>query len=277
MVKIKPVIKWSGSKRTQSESILSYFPKEIDTYYEPFIGGASVLYQLLHNDIKVNKYICSDINDDLITLWNRIKNNPNDLIDCYTDLWNELNIDDDIERKKQYFYNVRSRFNEHRLPEDFLFLSRTCTNGLIRYNSSGDFNTSFHFSRKGIVPETLSKILLDWSEKLNYNNVQFINQSYEEVNTNEDDFIYLDPPYANTKGMYYGQLDYKIFWEWLRNQQAKYLLSFDGKRAEVDNTYAVPKDLYQEHVYLHSGRSSFVDLKNQVTQMVQESLYINVG
>ena len=56
-MKFKPVIKWSGSKRGQSEKIVSYFPKEINIYYEPFLGGGSVMFQLLNTlDIKVNKY-----------------------------------------------------------------------------------------------------------------------------------------------------------------------------------------------------------------------------
>jgi len=76
-MKFKPVIKWSGSKRGQSEKIVSYFPKEINIYYEPFLGGGSVMFQLLNTlDIKVNKYFCSDINGDLIDLWNIIKEKP---------------------------------------------------------------------------------------------------------------------------------------------------------------------------------------------------------
>ncbi|MGG3986977.1 DNA adenine methylase [Bacillus smithii] len=189
MVNFQPVIKWTGSKRKQSEKIVSLMPNEIDTYYEPFVGGASVLFQLLHSNIKVNKYICSDINNDLITLWNEIKNHPNNLIESYTHLWKELNVDENIERKKQYFYQVRRRFNKNRDPSDFLFLSRTCTNGLIRYNSKGEFNTLFHFSRKGIKPKTLAEIILNWSNKLNEYNVKFINCSYEQINSNENDFF----------------------------------------------------------------------------------------
>lgn len=90
----EPVIKWSGSKRSQAEKILEYFPKEIDTYYEPFCGGASILRRLLDSDIKVNKYVCSDLNNDLISLWNEIKNNHKQVIEHYTKLWNELNRDD---------------------------------------------------------------------------------------------------------------------------------------------------------------------------------------
>jgi len=189
-------------------------------------------------------------------------------------MWKELNKDDNIERRKKYFYEVRSRFNKTRNPSDFLFLSRTCTNGLIRYNSKGEFNTSLHFSRGGIKPESLAEIILDWHNKLNYYNVQFICMDYKSVNPSFNDFAYLDPPYANTKGIYFGKIDYEQFWNWIRNLKCNYILSFDGKRAEIDNTYKVPKDIYDTHEYVMSGRSSFKDLKDQEVQYVQESLYI---
>lgn len=233
-----------------------------------------MLFRLLHSDIKVNNYICSDINSDLISLWNTIKDNPYELIKSYNIKWNELNKDDDIDRRKEYFYSVRKHFNETRDVSSFLFLSRTCTNGLIRYNSKGEFNTSLHFSRDGIIPETLNSIIIDWSEKLNEHSVQFICRDYSEIKSGKNDVLYLDPPYANTKGIYFGKIDYEKMWNWMREQEGAYYLSFDGKRDEIDNTYNVPSDLFRSHEYLVSGRSSFKDLKDQETQIVKESLYI---
>lgn len=252
-------------------------PDKIDTYYEPFCGGASVLFKLLHSNKQVGSYICSDVNSDLINLWNEIKNNKYKLLSDYKKMWVELNKDNDIDRRKQYFYQTRSRFNKERDPSDFLFLSRTCVNGLIRYNSKGEFNTSLHFSRGGIVPETLEEIIVDWSNKLNEYNVQFICQSYSKINAGKDDYIYVDPPYANTKGIYFGTIDHEELWNWLRAQPCKYMLSFNGKRASTDNTYNVPKDLYNKHEYVHSGRSSFKDYKEQKVEYVQESLYLKIG
>ena len=243
-MKFQPAIKWSGSKRSQSEEIIKRFPKEINTYYEPFVGSASVLFQLLNSDIKVNNYICSDINQDLINLWNCIINNPYYLINEYKTMWNELNSIEDIEKRKEYYYIVRNRFNKNREPKDFMFLSRTCVNGLIRFNSKGEFNTPFHFSRPGIDPIKLEKIINQWSELLNKNNVIFICQDYTNINSQLGDLIYLDPPYANTKGMYYGQINYEQFWNYLRKQKGNYIFSFDGKTGTKDMTYDVPNDVY---------------------------------
>lgn len=272
----QPAIKWSGSKRSQSEEIINKIPdKEYNTYYEPFCGGCSVLFQLLNSDKKFKKYICSDLNSDLISLWNLIKNSPIKVINHYRVLWNELNSCDDKSYKRDYFNKIRDRFNKEKDPCDFMFIMRTTTNGMPRYNKSGEFNNSFHITRNGINPDTLEKIIMEWSSLLNKYNVEFINQSYLEINTNEDDFIYLDPPYANTKGMYYGTIDYDLLWNFLRNSNCDYMLSFDGKTSSIDITYDVPKDIYNTHEYLYSGNSSFrrvIGKSNK--EYVSESLYI---
>lgn len=275
-MKFQPVIKWSGSKRSQSEAIISKIPdKKYNTYYEPFCGGCSVLFQLLHSNIKFKKYICSDKNEGLIKLWNEIKDNPMQVAITYKQMWNELNINDDKERKKQYFYMVRERYNKGHSPYDFMFIMRTTTNGMPRYNNNGNFNNSFHVTRNGIKPETLKEIILEWSKVLNENNVHFIHQEYLNIKTNKDDFIYLDPPYANTKGMYYGTIDYEELWNWLRNQECVYMLSFDGKTSSIDITYDVPKDIYNTHEYLYNGNSSFRRVVgNSNSEYVRESLYI---
>ena len=200
----QPVIKWSGSKRSQCENIIKYFPKEIDTYYEPFCGGASVCRALMESkDHKVNKFACSDLNRDLINLWNAVKNRPKEVADYYKILWTEMNKNDDKAIKRAYFENVRERYNKEWNPLDFMFIMRTTTNGMPRYNSKGEFNNSFHITRNGINPDTLEKIIFEWSDLLNKNNVEFRHCSYIEIEPQENDFIYMDPPYANTKGMYY--------------------------------------------------------------------------
>lgn len=272
----EPVIKWSGSKRSQAEKILTYFPKEIDTYYEPFCGGASIMRSLIESDIKVNHYICSDLNEDLINLWNAIKNNPNEIYVHYKELWNELNKDEDISRRKEFYFSIRKRLNEEHSPLDFMFIMRTTFNGMPRYNKLGDFNSPLHLTRTGIIPEKLLKIMTDWTAILNDNNVEFLCESYEKVNPKHGDFVYLDPPYANTKGMYYGGIENNDFFDWIKNLNCKYILSFDGKtNTGVNNTYEIPEDIYSEHVYLESGNSSFRRLnKKSNTTNVYESLYI---
>ena len=272
----EPVIKWSGSKRSQAEEIIKYFPKEIDTYYEPFIGGGSMMRTLIDdNSIKIKSIICSDINADLINLWNCVKNDFEGVYFHYKSLWNELNKDDNKERKKAFFNEIRARYNAERNPLDFMFIMRTTTNGMPRYNKDGEFNNSFHITRDGIIPDKLYKILEEWSYKLNKKNVKFIVSDYKDITPQENDFIYMGPPYANTKGMYFGGIDNEKLFDYIRNLKCKFALSFDGKSGNVDNTYNVPEDIYDKHIYIKSGNSSFKRVIGKSNNsIVYESLYL---
>ena len=282
MSNFQPIIKWTGSKRSQSDEIIEYFPKEIDTYYEPFCGGCSMMRRLLDSDIHVKNIICSDINNDLISTWKEIKNNPSSVFENYSNMWKILNSTNDIDKKRDYFEQQRKIFNETHNPYIFFFIMRTCTNGMPRYNKNGDFNNSFHITRNGIDPKNLKPILSEWSNQLNKYNVNFINCSYEHIfdMCNENDFIYLDPPYYNTKGIYYNHFDYNKFFTKLieiNKNNIKYLLSFDGISGNEDNTCSdVPKECYNKHVYIKSGNSSFKRVTgNDKNAMVYESLYMN--
>lgn len=278
----QPIIKWSGSKRSQCEEILSHFPETIGTYYEPFCGGCSMLMGLINSGIRVERYVCSDINADLISLWNSIKTEPEKVYSEYRELWNSLNADNDIERKKKFFEKQRAIYNETHSPYVFFFIMRTTTNGMPRYNSRGEFNNSFHVTRNGIEPERLYPILMDWSRKLTSHNVEFVCRSYEDIanEVKEEDFVYMDPPYFNTKGMYMKDtITFDGFFSFLKRlcgMGVKFALSFDGKSGDVDNTCDVPKECYETHMYIKSGNSSFKrTIGKDRNAMVYESLYLN--
>ena len=273
----QPVIKWTGSKRSQSAEIIKHFPVSFNTYYEPFIGGGSMMRRLIDERMfrDFDRIECSDLNGDLINLWNMIKESPDKVAEHYKALWTEMNSTNDIESKKQYFNRIRERYNRERNPLDFMFIMRTCTNGMPRYNRNSEFNNTFHCTRDGINPETLEEIIYDWSNELNYNNVMFYHRSYDEIKPGKDDFCYFDPPYAATKQIYFSNFDTDRFFEFLRGLDCKWVLSYDGISGDVDNTYAVPEDLYDEHLYIKSGNSSFKrTIGKNSDAIVYESLYI---
>ena len=275
MIKFRPAIKWTGSKRSQVNEILKYFPSEINTYYEPFCGGCAILRGLLETGIEVEKYYCSDVNLDLINLWNEIKENPSQVINHYTKLWEELNQDNDIVRKKDFYNEIRDRLNKKHDPLDFMFIMRTTMNGMPRYNKNGDFNSSFHLTRNGMKPSTLNDILVEWSLILNENDVEFKRCSYEEICSDDGDFLYLDPPYANTKGIYYNDFDVMKYFKWLSLQKGGYMFSFDGKVNGTDYSVEVPREVYTKHIYIDSGNSSFRRIIGKSkNSMVKESLYL---
>jgi DNA adenine methylase len=265
---IKPFIKWSGSKRSQAREIISYFPKEFDVYFEPFLGSGAVLGHL-----KPKKAVGADINKPLISLWKELQNNPKKIADDYRKKWNALQ-----KNGHTYFYKVRAKFNKDQSPLDFLFLTRTCVNGLIRYNKNGEFNNSLHHTRKGIHPDQLEKIILEWSSTVIKH--KFIDYDYKKTtrSANERDFIYLDPPYFNTGTRYFGTIGYQSFLEYLNDlnkRGVRFALSYDGKRGEQSYVVDIPKNLYKRHILIHSGNSTFNKVQNGKIEKVHESLYLN--
>jgi len=271
---LQPAIKWSGSKRPIAKEIAESFPDNINTYYEPFCGGCSVLYYLLNNcKITAKRYVCSDINNDLIDLWNTIKENPHEVIARYSKMWSDLKVLN-IEDRRKYFYTVRSRFNKEKSPYDFMFIMRTTTNGMPRYNKSGEFNNSFHITRGGMNPKEFETTITRWADLLNKNNVEFVCRDYSEINSDNEDVIYLDPPYAGTKGMYYGTIDYAKLWTWVKNQKGFVALSFDGRTTSTEYSDLVPKDIFKKHKLICSGNSSFRrTIGKSSSEYVYESLY----
>lgn len=265
---MKPVIKWSGSKRSQSARIKSYFPDTFRTYYEPFIGGGSMLYA-----INPEKSICGDICVPLIDLWNEIRDNPQQLAKEYEIRWIKLQTEG-----YTVYYDIRNDFNRDKSPHDLLFLSRTCVNGLIRFNDKGEFNNSLHYSRPGIKPESLKNIIFDWSSRIQ--GTEFMAKEYFDTTATAvaKDVIYLDPPYFHTKGRYFGAIDYHRFLEYLEDlntRGVKYILSFDGIRGNKNYTVDLPKELYKRHVLIASGNSTFKKVIDKEAEKVFESLYLN--
>lgn len=267
MNKKQPVIKWSGSKRLLADEIIKYFPNNINTYYEPFLGGGSILLRLSPKNA-----VCVDINESLIDFWNKLKKSPEILVSCYQKEWNLLQND------YREFFVVRDRYNIAPTGEDLLFLSRTCVNGLIRYNKNGKFNNSLHYSRKGINPDTLSGILFEASKQIqNYN---FFSGDYSQIlsQVSSGDFVYLDPPYYNTKNMYFGKIDYDKLWDFLRElnkKGVKYALSFDGTSEQRKYDYAVPKDLYKRQILIKGLKSTFNKVIDKNLNNTMESIFLN--
>ncbi|MBQ6503164.1 MAG: DNA adenine methylase [Flexilinea sp.] len=264
---IHPVIKWSGSKRPQAELIKKYAP-DFDCYYEPFIGGGSILYAL-----SPKKAVCGDICKPLIQLWNEIKDNPIELSKAYRSRWNRLQNEGHA-----VYYEIRDHFNRTQSPEDLLFLSRTCVNGLIRFNSKGEFNNAFHHTRPGIHPDTLETIINDWS--LHIKGARFLAEDYRITteSATQRDFVYLDPPYFHTAGMYYGAINYRELLDYLydlNRRGIKFMLSYDGKSGDIDHTVEIPEDIYKRHIYADTGLSPFKKVMDKDKQQVYESLYMN--
>lgn len=263
-----PVIKWFGSKRTVA-SELSQYIIQAPQYFEPFVGGGALM-----PFSKSPRGFASDIIPELIELWNLIKSNPKLVAEEYRTRW-EL-----LQREGQdVYYKVRDNFNRTRNCLDFLFITRTCVNGMIRYNSYGDFNNSFHLSRPGINPDTLARILNQWSSVIR--KFEFLNIDYRECLSivKKGDFVFLDPPYGGTKDRYtHNEFSLSEFYaelERLNAVGAYWMLTFDGSSGDRVYDFAPPSELYSHKFSVNTGNSSFSKLIEKKKDIISESVYLN--
>jgi DNA adenine methylase len=248
------LFKWTGGKGRQAAAIASRFPDTIETYYEPFVGGGAVLYRLLTSGMRVGQIDCSDICRPLIDLWNLVKHAPRRLIDGYEQMWKGVR-----QGGRDYYWAVRQEFNLTGDPCRFFFLLRSCRNGLVRFNRRGEFNVGFHPYRQILEPEKVRPILEDWHRRLNEHRVRFIIRDYSTIQSEDDDLLYLDPPYATERTMYSGRFDYSRFFEWLGRQKGRWLLS-QGMEVKQVRPVEVPEGLYEERVKIgNAGEPGEID------------------
>lgn len=203
--KVRPFVKWAGGKGSLIPQLNSFYPYElrngiIETYIEPFVGGGAVLIDILQK-YDVEQVYAFDINMDLINCYNVIKNNVEELITNLKQMETEY-LQLEQEERKNYFYNKRDEYNNYRLEENeqniqraaqFIYLNRTCFNGLYRVNKAGKFNVPMgNYKNPTICDEENLRNLSDLIQ-----NVQFqygdYRRSMEYVT--ENTFVYFDPPY----------------------------------------------------------------------------------
>lgn len=243
---VAPFLKWVGGKRQLMPSIVEHLPENIKDYkyIEPFIGGGAVLFHLQPKNAIIN-----DFNEELINVYQVIKNNLDELI---TDLKKHKN-------EAEYFYSIRGLDRNGELKKlsavqrasRVIFLNKTCFNGLYRVNNAGEFNSPFgRYKNPNIVNEPTLKAV---NKFLNSNNIDIKSGDYSEILKQADKkcFVYLDPPYhpisesSNFTGYVqggwnmYDQIDLKTTCDELHKKGVKFLLS--------NSSAEFIKDLYKDY------------------------------
>ena len=268
MKPLPPVIKWFGSKRPVAQLLSEHF-RTANTYFEPFVGGGAML-----PFARCAKGYASDIIPELINLWNLIKSEPKLVAEEYRMRWQRLQKEGSC-----VYYEIRDTFNKTRNCLDFLFITRTCVNGMIRYNSDGEFNNSFHLSRPGINPDTLEKILYQWSYAIK--KITFLNVDYRECLSNaaKGDFVFLDPPYGGTKDRYtHSEFNLHDFYnelDRLNSIGVYWMLTFDGSSGDRVYNYSPPTEVYKHRFSVNTGISAFSRLIDKKKDDISESVYLN--
>ena len=189
--RVAPFVKWAGGKRQLIPQIRERMPKKYEDYYEPFVGGGAVIFDLLPANALIN-----DINRALINTYRQIRDIPEKFIADVNRLDKEMPEDG-----RAYYYSLRELYNDKLMKSEydlelaslFVFINKHCFNGLYRVNGKGLFNVPYNNSRRASIDEEaimeISKYLKD---------VKIVDGDFEEAceDAKRGDFIFLDSPYA---------------------------------------------------------------------------------
>jgi DNA adenine methylase len=183
-VKAKPFIKWAGGKSQLLPNMSKLFPprEQIGTYFEPFLGGGAVFFYL-----QPPRAYLSDSNNELVELYNVVKNNVEELLEALKGHKNE----------PEYFYEIRaqdpSSLSVVRRAARFIYLNKTCFNGLYRVNSKGQFNVPFGRYKNPLIRD--AEGLRAASMALQHAKIKHDDFQSVLTQAKPTDFIYFDPPY----------------------------------------------------------------------------------
>ncbi|WP_448528024.1 DNA adenine methylase [Raineya sp.] len=210
MIKAKPFVKWVGGKNQLLEQFEEYYPNElrkgkIRNYIEPFLGGGALFFAISQR-YKIEKAYLSDLNKDLILTYQVIQQNPYDLLEFLEQYQKEYD-NTPQEKRLDLFLEIRQHFNRQRfeinykkiadnwIPRaaQFIFLNKTCFNGLFRLNSKGEFNVPFGKYKTATIFDKNN--ILAASKALQSAEIVQANYASCFDKVDESSFVYLDPPY----------------------------------------------------------------------------------
>lgn len=274
------LLKWIGNKQRFAEEIVSYMPKMINTYIEPFLGSAAVLGTLSAMNYEnlfpfYKRAIASDILPFLIEIFNFVKDNPHILIKHYDECICEYN-----ENREKRYCEIRERFNQTFNALDFAVLSRTCYSGVIRFRKRDGYMSTPIGPHKPISPESFEERVMIWHRIIQ--DVEFISRDFRETMSlaKEGDVVYCDPPYTHSQTILYGSQEFNIkdLWDKIyecKQKGAKVMLSINGKSKSKtkDISVRVPEGLFERSIDMNCGISMINRLQRSGETMENEDVH----
>lgn len=246
------LLKWIGNKQRFAHEIISYFPDNYKTYYEPFLGSGAVL-----GTLSPSNAVASDILKPLIELWQTLNSNPELVKQWYYTRWQQI----DSGEKKEEYEKIKASFNQQHNPADLLFLSRSCYGGVIRFRKDGYMSTPCGVHNP-MPPDTFNKRVDAWHDRTQH--TTFIHANYIDMmqQATQGDLIYCDPPYTDTQSILYGAQKFSLqqlfeVIEDCKNRGVYVALSIDGskKSGKQKTKLNIPTGLFDHEVAVNCGRS----------------------
>jgi len=200
VIKAKPFVKWAGGKRQIINELKRYVPEEYNCYYEPFIGGGALFFELAPKHAVIN-----DSNKELMNVYKVMTDDEK-----YSKMCKLLN-NYETKNSEEFYYEIRNKdrdtekfdkLNDYTKAARTIYINKACFNGLYRVNSKGQFNVPYN--KKTNVNTYDSENLLVVHMYLTMNDVKILNVDFEEAlkEAKEGDFVYIDPPYDSVNSSF---------------------------------------------------------------------------
>lgn len=247
------LLKWVGNKQKQAGAIIAYFPKQYNTYYEPFLGSGGVLGVLAPK-----KAIASDTFGSLIQIWQTLHNDIEELKRQYADRYAL------IQRmgKKEAYLSVLANYNATPNGADLLFLCRACYGGVVRFRKIDGHMSTPVGVHDPVSPESFSKRAEAWHERTK--GTTFVHSDFADVmaEAKAGDLVYCDPPYADSQTILYGAQAFSLvrLFESIGKAKARGVyvaLSIDGTKFSGRKLcdLPIPQGLFEREEFVQVGRS----------------------
>ena len=275
MLKAKPFVKWAGGKRAIVNKLVKLSPHEYDTYYEPFVGGGAMLFEL-----SPQKAVINDYNKELMNVYECIKDEKK-----FTAMTNELNKHEK-NHTEEYYYKIRdldknkkkfSKIADYKRAARTIYLNKACFNGLYRVNSKNEFNVPFGKKLKINTYDGVNLGLI--YAFLNMNEVKLLSTDFETSlqTAKKGDFIYLDPPYDSDTTTFNNYTE-NGFGKEEQHRLARIFKELDERGCYVMlsnyNTILV-KELYKDYYFHKIEAHRNIGAKAKDRGMVEEVIITN--
>ena len=273
-----PFVKWAGGKTQLLPEIRKHYPQRIKKYCEPFVGGGAVLFDVLQN-CRPEKVLVNDVNEELINTYLQIKTDCNLLIEQLSELQQNYKSQS-LEKNKILFYEKRLRYNELKINRNdaenlekaalFIFLNKTCFNGLYRVNKKGEFNVPFNNAKNPLICD--EENLRACSELLQ--NVQMKTGDYSDCKNfiDSETFVYLDPPYRPlTQTSAFTSYSENNFSDKEQLELGKFITEISSKGAKVLASNSDPKNTNKEDNFFDDLYSNFEIERITASRMINSN------
>jgi len=248
-VEIRPfrsqLLKWVGNKQRFAHEIVSYFPSDIGTYFEPFLGSGAVL-----GTLQAPRAVGGDRFTPLMEIWKALKAQP--------ERWDAVRA----ATKEQVFERVKGSYNARPNGADLLFICRACYGGVVRFRKADGFISTPCGIHSPMPPSKFNERVDEWHKRTR--GAAFVCADFQEVmrEAKAGDLVYCDPPYTDSQSILYGAQSFGVkrlfrVIDDCKRRGVRVALSIDGTKKSGDKLcdVPIPDYLFAREVYVNCGRS----------------------